>query len=178
MRKIIAVLFLLLSTIAFSQTSGIDSAISDSNRLLQQALDKINALEKENTTLRSDKDFLTRENKFLKDTNLMLQASLAEASIALKQSNEILQKASNRITADQNEINSLRLSIKELISAGVEIQAYRWEISALIGYPLAAELLVSWNPQWAQGFGLSLGVQYYFESQKAGAFVGAKINLK
>jgi FtsZ-binding cell division protein ZapB len=164
MKKLIAILFLFLATFAFAQTKDVSATIAESNKLLQQALDRISVLE--------------TENKSLKDTNLSLQASLAGANEALKQSNVILQKASDRITADQEEIKDLRLNIKQLIDAGVEFQSYQWEIGVLIGYPFTAKLAVTWDPKWIPFLGFTGGFEYYFDTQKAGVFVGVKVNLK
>jgi hypothetical protein len=171
MKKIIAILLLFLATFAFAQNKDAAAAIAESNKLLQQALDKISLLEKE-------KAVLEVENKSLKDTNLSLQVSLAGANEALKQSNVILQKASDRITADQEEIKNLRLNIKQLIDAGVEVQYYQWEIGVLVGYPFSAKLGVTWDPKWIPYLGFTVGFEYYFDTQKAGVFAGVKVNLK
>jgi len=171
MKKIIAVLFLFLATFSFAQTKDAASAIAESNKLLQEALNKINTLEAENTSLKA-------QVKSLESTNLSLQASLAGANEALKQSNVILQKASDRISADQKEIEDLRLNIKQLIDAGVEAQYYQWEIGVLVGYPFSAKLAVTWDPKWIPYLGFSAGFEYYFDTEKAGIFLGVKVNLK
>jgi hypothetical protein len=184
MKKLLVILLLLVSTFSFAQTAGAskapsaDQALAESNKLLQQALDKINELEKENAQLTTDNKILKAENTSLKATNLDLQTSLAEASNAIKQSNEVLSLAYDRIDKDQNEIIKLRTSIGDLIKSGVEVVSYQWEIGIGVGYPYTAKLNLSWNPPWFPSMGFTAGVEYYFDTEKAGVFAGVKINLK
>lgn len=189
MKKFLVVLLLLVSVFSFAQNTGktttADQALAESNKLLQQALDKITELEKQNAQLVDDKKALTAENATLKSentslkaTNLDLQTSLAEASNAIKQSNEVLQLAYDRIDKDQNEIIKLRTSIGDLIKSGVELVSYQWEIGITVGYPYTAKLNLSWNPPWFPNMGFTAGVEYYFDTEKAGVFGGVKINLK
>ena len=62
MKKLLVILLLAISTISFAQTgkasaSATQVALDESNKLLQQALDRINALEKEKETAAPSQNF-------------------------------------------------------------------------------------------------------------------------
>ena len=148
---------------------------------LQKALDESTALlQKANETI----DRLTAENKRLKDDNvfkdkqiLSLETSLAAASTALDQSNQVLQKAYDRIDKDSTEIKDLRDHIKSLISAGVEIRTYNWNVMISTGYPWNMGIEVAYNLPFFPTLGVMTGIEYNIDANIPMFKVGLKINI-
>jgi hypothetical protein len=164
MKKIILV-FLLLSTTLFAD--DVKKALEESNKLLKQAYDKIEQLEQEKKDL-----IKSHENDLL-----VYKSLLAEANKALAESNDILAKADSRIEKDQIEIQKLRDTIRDLISAGVEVKTYDWNILIQSGYPFNIGLGVSYNLPFVSNVGIHVGVDYFIETQTSALRAGIKFNL-
>jgi len=174
MKKLVIILaaLFLLSVSAFAATDDAKTkiALDESNQILEQALAKIEELEKENLALKGEKEALNKEI-------LSLDISLVEASEALDENNKILTQAYNRIDKDSIEIENLRKHIKSLIAAGVEVKTYDWNIIITTGYPISMGLDVAYNLPFFPSLGVLVGIDYFIDNKFAAIKAGIKINL-
>lgn len=186
MKKIIiSIIIMLIPFISFSQTSTLEEcnqALSKSNALLERTLDRIQELEEENKELRQELENGSNSSESeliesLKDDNQRLRISLAKASNSLKDSNEVLEKAYERISKDQEEIEKLRNRIEELIDAGVEVKTYNWGISVLAGYPYEIGFDFNYNLHWMPNIGIVVGSSYDVENDMPKIKAGIRINI-
>jgi hypothetical protein len=156
-----------------------EDALQESTELLELAFERIEELEAENAALKegSRVEELEAEVKFLEDLVLSYEVALAEASNALSDSNDILQQAYDRIDADGTEIEMLRGHVQNLISAGVEIKTYDWNVIVTSGYPLSIGVMVGYNLPFFTSIGFVAGIHYNIDSNIPSFQAGLKINI-
>jgi regulator of replication initiation timing len=167
MKKTIFIfLFILLTSIfVFADPlSDANNALAETNTLLQEALSRIQVLEAENAALTSE--------------NTALKTTLEEANRTLSENNALLQQLSDRIDADQIEIDNLRKNIQQLISTGVEVVNYDLGFSLFYGYPNSAQFLVNWNFPFFPALGIEAGFNYNFAINQPVFLVGIKLNIR
>lgn len=154
-------------------------ALEESNELLEMAFERIEELEAQNEALKEGSRVaeLEEEVKFLEDLVLSYEVAMAEASQALEDSNNILQQAYDRIDADGNEITMLRGHVQNLISAGVEIKTYDWNVIITSGYPLSMGISVGYNLPFFTNLGFVVGFDYNFTDMIPAFKAGVKINI-
>lgn len=178
MKKIALILFAVL--IAFPLFADeCSDALEESNQLLLQAYERIEDLEDENERLRSGSEIerLTKENKSLSAQILSYEVVIAESSLALEESNDILSQAYDRIDADGVEISGLRTHVDNLISAGVEIKTYDWNVIITSGYPVSLGVMVGYNLPFFTSLGVVAGFDYNFANNIPEFKAGLKINI-
>ena len=178
MKKLSIILFAIL--IAFPVFSDdCADALDESNQLLEQAYAKIEELEAEVERLQNGDEVkaLKEENKKLNSQILSYEVALSEASNALNESNNILQQAYDRIDADGIEIKELRAHVQNLISAGVEIKTYDWNVIITTGYPLSMGVMIGYNLPFFTNVGFVAGVNYNITDNIPAFQAGVKINI-
>jgi uncharacterized protein YoxC len=203
--KIIMLLLIitLVPFFAFSQTSDCEEALEESDKLLEEASKRISELGKENEELKakvaklkeiisSDCDSLLKENEKLKNEIEKLESELKsknntiedlkttvkEADEAIAASNQLLEKAYDRINEDQKEIIDLRTSIKQLINSGVEIQTHHYNVALTAGYPANAGFQFAYNFHFFPKLGVIAGFDFNFEKMEPSIYGGIKINIE
>lgn len=124
----ILLLFIMLAfTFVNAQTvAELKSQLEASNQMLIVAIDKIDALNAEIKTLKSEKENLTKDVITLRDR-------LHESTLQLIDSNATLQKALERIEKDEKEIARLRELLDKAIAA-LESQRGYYTVSAAASY--------------------------------------------
>jgi len=154
-------------------------ALEESTQLLTEASERIDELEAEIERIKrgTEVERLEAEVKSLNAQILSYEVALAEASQALSESNDILTLAYNRVDADGIEIAALREHIQNLISAGVEIKTYDWNVIITTGYPLSMGVLVGYNLPFFTNIGIVAGVDYNITNNIPSFKAGLKINI-
>jgi len=164
MKHLISILLFLFILAPIFSNNEVSNTLEESNKLLEQALIKIETLENEieelTTSLISKEKLITKADKALEDNN------------------KVLKMAWERIDKDQDEILKLRNMIGELIDAGVEITTYHWNIMFTSGYPLNTGLSVAYNLHFFPLLGIVVGFNYNWEINQPLMTLGIKINLK
>lgn len=178
MKKIVVILLAIFIALPVFADDCAD-ALEESNQLLLEAYERIEELEEENRRLKNGDEIklLKEENKFLNDLILSYEVALAEASTALSESNDVLSEAHDRIEADGVEIDGLRTHVQNLISAGVEIKTYDWNVIITTGYPLSLGVMVGYNLPFFTSLGVVAGVDYNITNNIPSFKAGLKINI-
>ena len=156
-----------------------EDALEKSTELLIRANSKIEELEAEIEKLKSGNELkiVREENKFLKKQILSYEVVIAEASKALAESNIVLQKSYDRIDKDGDEIKELRGHIRTLITAGVEVKTYDWNVMITAGYPASLGVAVAYNLPFFTSLGVTVGVDYNIDTNTPALKAGIKINI-
>lgn len=162
MKKLL--LIVLLSLVPFfALADDTEGALVESTALLDLAFDKIN--EQAETI-----DIMTIRIASLEGILLLADQALAD-------SNVLLGRADTRIADDAIEITGLRNTIEDLITAGVEIRTYDWNILVVSGYPFNVGIGVAYNLPFLTSIGIYGGINHNIDSDLTSFQAGIKINL-
>lgn len=173
MKKVlISIVLIFVCVFTFSDyLKDCSKALNESNKLLQQSLVYIEKVEAEKVELEKKVASLEKEIEAWKEI-------AEEAGEALTSSNEVLKRASDRIDADQKEIEDLRLRMRDLLKVGFEPAVYHWSLMFYGGYPANIGLAASYNLHFLPKIGLMVGFNYNFEVNAPTMLAGIKINLE